>query len=96
MTEPKLVTVYRSQGMLPAQVIKAKLESAGIPVFLKYESLGQIFGLTVDGLGLVEVQVPDEWADDALALVREDAGDDWPDEENAEDEADEEALEDIL
>ena len=96
MTEPKLSTVYRSQGMLPAQVVKGKLESAGIPVFLKYESLGQIFGLTVDGLGLVEVQVPDEWADDALALVQEDTGDGWPDEENAEDEVAEEGLEDVL
>jgi len=93
MSEPKLSTVYRSQGMLPAQVVKGKLESAGIPVFLKYESLGQIFGLTVDGLGLVEVQVPLEWADDALALVQEDLAVDWRAEQNAADEADEEDLE---
>jgi len=79
--------------MLPAQVVKGKLESAGIPVFLKYESLGQIFGLTVDGLGLVEVQVPLEWADDALALVQEDLAVDWRAEQNAADEADEEDLE---
>ncbi len=95
MTEPKLVTIYKSQGMLPAQVIKGKLESAGIPVFLRYESLGQIFGLTVDGLGLVEVQVPGEWATAAVALVQEDAVEDWPDEE-AEAEVDEEGAEDIL
>ena len=73
MRNHKLVTVYRSQGMLPAQVVKAKLESAGIPVLLKYEAAGQIFGLTVDGLGLVEVQTPAQWADEARALVEEQA-----------------------
>jgi hypothetical protein len=36
---------------------------------LKYEAAGQIFGLTVDGLGLVEVLVPVAWADEARALL---------------------------
>ena len=86
---PKLVTVYQSQGMLGAQVIKGKLESAGLPVFLKYEAIGQVFGLTVDGLGRVEVQVPDDVSDEATALLDEtlaldDDADDadeaaWPD-----------------
>jgi len=53
MAQLKLVTVYESQGMLGAQVVKGKLESAGLPVLLKYESYGQVLGLTVDGLGLV-------------------------------------------
>ncbi len=78
MSKVRLVTVYTSQGMLPAQVVKAKLESAGLPVFLKYESVGQVIGLTVDGLGLVEVQVPPAWVADAEALL-EDAGDAEPD-----------------
>jgi hypothetical protein len=73
MGEPRLVTVYRSQGMLPAQVVKAKLESAGVPTILKYEAAGQIIGLTVDGLGLVEVQVPVAWAAEARDLVAEPA-----------------------
>lgn len=71
MSDQKLVTVYTCQGMLPAQVIKGKLESAGIPVLLKYEAIGQIFGLTVDGLGLVEVRVPEECADAATDLLQE-------------------------
>ncbi len=71
MAELKLVTVFESQGMLGAQVAKSKLESAGLPVLLKYESYGQILGLTVDGLGLVEVQVPADVAEDALALLSE-------------------------
>ncbi len=78
MAKLQLVTVYRSQGMLPAQAIKAKLESAGLPVFLKYESVGQVFGLTVDGLGLVEVQVPAECEEDAQVLLTEDVDEEEP------------------
>ncbi len=66
-----LVTVYESQGMLAAQVAKSKLESAGLPVFLRYEPVGQVLGLTVDGLGRVEVQVPSDLADDARAMLDE-------------------------
>jgi hypothetical protein len=61
--------------MLPAQVVRAKLESAGIPVLLKYEAIGQIIGLTVDGLGRVEVQVPEECVADAEYLLQEEASD---------------------
>jgi hypothetical protein len=74
MTEPTLVTVYVSQGMLPAQVVLGKLEAAGIPAMLKYEAIGQIMGLTVDGLGRVEVQVPEEFAADAVDLLQEEDG----------------------
>ncbi len=70
----KLETVWRSAGMLQAQVIRGKLASAGVPVFLKYEAIGQIFGLTVDGLGLVEVQVPTDWVEEATLLLSEDLG----------------------
>jgi NhaP-type Na+/H+ and K+/H+ antiporter len=68
---PELTTIYESQGILSAQVIKSKLEAAGIPVLLKYEAIGLVYGLTVDGLGLVQVQVPAELAEDASALVAE-------------------------
>lgn len=76
MTDLALVTVYRSMGMLGAQVVKAKLESAGIPTMLKYDSAALVFSLTVDGLGMVEVQVPEEFAADAEALVAEGPEDD--------------------
>ncbi len=68
----KLETVAVTSGMLPAQVLKSKLESAGIPVLLSYESAGLIFGVTVDGLGAVKVQVPAEMADEARALIESD------------------------
>jgi len=75
MSDLRLVTVYRSMGMLGAEVVKGKLEAAGIPVMLKYESAALVFGLTVDGLGMVEVQVPEEYVADAEDLVAEDSGD---------------------
>jgi hypothetical protein len=72
MSDLNLVTVYRSAGMLGAQVVKGKLEAYGIPCMLKYESAGLVFGLTVDGLGMVEVQVPEDRAEEAEAIVAED------------------------
>ena len=75
MSASKLVAIYLSQGMLGAQVVLSKLEAAGIPAVLKYEAVGQLFGLTVDGLGTVEVQVPEDWAEEALALVEEEPSD---------------------
>lgn len=66
---PGLTVVHVAQGLLNAQVIKAKLEEAGIPVLLDYESVGPIIGITVDGLGEVRVLVPDKCADEARALI---------------------------
>jgi len=83
MSDLKLVTVYRSMGMLGAQVVKAKLEAYGIPTMLKYESAGLVFGLTVDGLGMVEIQVPEEFAEDAEALLVEESEDEPEAEEGA-------------
>ena len=68
---PGLTTVHVAAGLLRAQVIKTKLENAGIPVLLDYESLGPVIGLTVDGLGEVRVLTPDENADEARALIKE-------------------------
>jgi len=54
----ELATVYVASGHPEAQIVKGRLETQGIPVLLKYESAGVVFGLTVDGLGQVSVQVP--------------------------------------
>lgn len=64
-----LVTVYVTQGHLRANVIRGLLESAGIPVFLKFEAAGRAIGITVNGLGRVEIQVPDEWEQEAHDLL---------------------------
>ena len=63
--------VYVSQGPLGAEVAKSKLESEGLPVRLRYQSIGRVLGLTVDGLGKVEVLVPNAYADMARELLSE-------------------------
>jgi len=70
VNRPGLATVYTAYGQLEAQVIKTKLESAGIPALLDYESVGVVFGITVDGLGEVRVMVPTALAQEAEELLR--------------------------
>lgn len=72
-TGQDLVSVYAAQGQLRAAVIKSALESAGIPVMLRFESIGSTLGLTIDGIGRVYVLVPAEWADEARDLLDADA-----------------------
>ena len=53
-----------------AQIIKTKLESENIPVHLKYESLGLVYGITVDGLGNVEIEVPSDMSEIAKEIIK--------------------------
>lgn len=64
-----LAVVY-SGTYMEAQVMKAHLESEGIPAILKYEGAGMIFGITVDGLGETTILVPDYLAEDAIEILR--------------------------
>lgn len=65
----ELVIVERVSGLLRAQVIKAQLESNGIPVLLDYESAGPAIGVTIDGLGEVRVKVPARLAQRARRVL---------------------------
>lgn len=67
--KPNFVVVTVVQGEFEANVIKSHLESEGIPVLLKYESAGRVFGLTVDGLGQVQILVPEELAEEAREII---------------------------
>ena len=69
--EPKLICVRTCQGLDLAQIYKSKLEAAEIPALLKYESAGPVFGITVDGLGRVDVMVPEPFAAEAEALLQD-------------------------
>jgi hypothetical protein len=66
-----LVIVATASGILRAQVLKAKLDEAGIDSLLVYESASLLFGITAGGLALSEVQifVPHEQAEDARQLL---------------------------
>jgi hypothetical protein len=68
--QKSLVVVYIAQGELEANVIKSHLESEGIPVMLQYESVGRVYGLTVDGLGEIRILVPHEFADEAREIIK--------------------------
>ena len=48
--EPEMVQVRTCQGWDLAQIYKSNLEAHGIPVLLRYESAGLVFGITVDTL----------------------------------------------
>jgi hypothetical protein len=74
-----LICVATVYGQLQAQVLKTKLESAGIPVLLQYESYGVVLGLTVDGMGQVRVMVPDSLAEEAAQVLDIGPEDDQPD-----------------
>lgn len=66
-----LVEVRKEQGHLRANVIKAKLEAAGIPAILSYDAASLVFGLTVDGIGEVRVLVRPEDAEEARRILGE-------------------------
>ena len=75
MGEPELVCVRRCQGLLLGELYKSKLEAMDIPVLLKYDAAGPVYGITVDGLGEVRVMVPSDFADEARALLEDLPGD---------------------
>lgn len=61
--------IFVASGEIHAQQVRAFLEAAGIPTAVKGESLRHTHGLTVDGLGAVEISVPDGDAARARALL---------------------------
>lgn len=67
--ETGLITVYLANGQPEAEIIKGRLENEGIPAMLRYESAGVVYGLTIDGLGQVEVQVPSSLAQHAREIL---------------------------
>lgn len=62
------VNVYTT-NMPEATVIKSKLESENIPVMLKYESFGKITGLNIDGIGEVNIWVPEDYREQVLEII---------------------------
>lgn len=50
--------IHISSGLMQANIIKGRLETEGIPTRLSYEAAGEIYAITVDGLGEVRILVP--------------------------------------
>ena len=67
--------VHTANGELDAQQVRAFLEANEIPCEFHGEALRNTHGLTLDGLGQVEVHVPLERVEEARELLaRADAG----------------------
>ena len=67
--ETEYTTVYVASSQPEAEIIKGRLGCEGIPAILRYEAAGIIYGLTVDGLGQVQVQVPAHLAETAREIL---------------------------
>jgi len=65
----KWEVIFYAKGEPQAYIIKGKLESEGIPVRLKQESLGRVYGLTTDGLGEVKILVPKRYSEKTVELL---------------------------
>lgn len=63
------ISVYDARGRLEGEMLKAFLESNGIRVILTQEGAAAAIGLSIGPLGIVEVLVDPENADEAHALI---------------------------
>lgn len=71
MKDQDFVTIEVVYGELKAGILKAHLESEGIPVFLQYETLGRMTPFTVDGLGEIKIKVPVQFAEEAKQILQQ-------------------------
>jgi hypothetical protein len=55
MDEEKWEVACTASGMTNAHIVLGRLKTEGIPAKLKYEVVGAIYAITIDGLGKVEI-----------------------------------------
>ena len=63
-----LTTLY---DPVEAEIIVAKLRSAGIETFVRHEALSVVYGLTVDGAGQQDIFVRPQDLEEALAALEQ-------------------------
>jgi hypothetical protein len=61
--------ISTTSGVIKARIIEGRLEAEGIPVRLQYEPIGEIYAITVDGLGEVQILVPEQWVGHARRVL---------------------------
>ncbi|MBN2398786.1 MAG: DUF2007 domain-containing protein [Candidatus Aminicenantes bacterium] len=71
MKDSDLKELTAVEGSMEAEIIKSKLESFQIPVLLRFESAGHIFGITMNGLGKVSIMVPESFLEEAKKILAE-------------------------
>jgi hypothetical protein len=68
----ELVTLITVHDPVEAEIIVAKLRSAGIVAYARHEALSVVWGLTVDGAGQNDIMVrPEDLEEARAALGRE-------------------------
>ena len=63
------IAVSTVQGQFAEEQVRAFLEAHGIPTQVRGETLRTTYGISIDGLGSVEILVPQERADEARELL---------------------------
>jgi hypothetical protein len=71
MKNQEFVTVEVVYGQAKANILKAHLESEGIPAYLQYESVANVYGISVDGIGKVKIKVPAEFSEEAKKILEQ-------------------------
>jgi hypothetical protein len=61
--------IYRASGMTNARIVAGRLEAEEIPFRLKYEAAGEIYAIVIDGLGEVEILVPEDFFEAAQKVL---------------------------
>ena len=69
--ETDLEELLTVEGTMEAEIVRSKLENFQIPVHLKFESAGHIFGITMNGLGKVKIMVPKSFLQVARKILAE-------------------------
>ncbi len=80
MDDDRWEVVYTASGMAQAAIVQGRLEAEGIQAHLQYEAAGQIYAITIDGLGEVRVLVQEHEAGAARQVLEqtyEDGDIDW-------------------
>jgi hypothetical protein len=76
MSEERWIIVCKAAGIVNAHIILGRLQTDGIPACLQYEAIGVIsLSLDVDGLGEVDVCVPESFVDQAKEILAQNFND---------------------
>ncbi|MHB8907884.1 MAG: putative signal transducing protein [Syntrophales bacterium] len=67
--ETQWEAIATASGMIQANIIRGRLESQGIVTRLRYEAVGSIYAITIDGLGAVRILVPSADCERARELL---------------------------
>lgn len=69
MNELRWVTVTTTNGIIPAEMLAQRLQTADIPARAVQEAVGKAYGFTVGPMGVAYVLVPAERLEEARSLL---------------------------